>query len=248
MSEEQKESSVLFSLQELFSLEQDRIRQEEDEKKRRAEAEAQAREEAERRAREEEQTRLLQEEERRRLDEARKREETARLDALRQGEIERARVEAEKQAQIQAMKAQQDHAMQLAVLKEDKHKKNLTIGISIAVGVLVIGGSIGTWQILKAREEAHQQEVLAQIELRKQEDEKRRLQAKLDEQAKKVDELIQQLSEANSDAKRAELASQLAAARAEQDKLKRGFGGPKKPGDTSGPKSSCPPGDPMCGL
>src|SRR5512138_3672464 len=98
MSEEQKESSVLFSLQELFNLEQDRIKQEDDEKKRRAEMEARAREEAERRARAEEQARVMAEEERRRLEESRQREESARLDALRQAEIERARVEAERLA------------------------------------------------------------------------------------------------------------------------------------------------------
>ena len=39
---EQKESSVLFSLKELMSLEEDRIRQEEDEKRRKAEAELSA--------------------------------------------------------------------------------------------------------------------------------------------------------------------------------------------------------------
>ena len=54
---EQKESSVLFSLKELMNLEEDRIRQEDDEKRKRAEAEVQARQEAERRAREQEQAR-----------------------------------------------------------------------------------------------------------------------------------------------------------------------------------------------
>ena len=42
---EQKESSVLFSLKELMNLEEDRIRQEDDEKRKRAEAEVQARQE-----------------------------------------------------------------------------------------------------------------------------------------------------------------------------------------------------------
>lgn len=48
---EQKESSVLFSLKELMSLEEDRIRQEDNDKKRKEEAEMQARLDAERRAR-----------------------------------------------------------------------------------------------------------------------------------------------------------------------------------------------------
>ena len=57
---EQKESSVLFSLKELMSLEEDRIKQEEDDRKRKEQAEQQARLDAERRAREEEVERFLQ--------------------------------------------------------------------------------------------------------------------------------------------------------------------------------------------
>ena len=72
---EQKESSVLFSLKELMSLEEDRIKQEDDAKAAAIAAEAQAKADAERRAREEEEARIQAEENRRLNEERRAREE-----------------------------------------------------------------------------------------------------------------------------------------------------------------------------
>lgn len=248
MADEQKESSVLFSLQELFSLEQERIKQEEDEKKRRIEMEARAREEADRRAREEEHLRLRQEEEKRRIEELRKREESARIEALRQGEIERAKIEAEQQARIEAMKHQQAHAYEIAKLKQDKGKKNLTIAIAVTASVLLIGGSVGIWQIIVKSREKELAELQARQETERQEAEKKRLQQRLDEQSRKVDELVQQLTQSQNDAERAKLLADLNAAKAEQDKLRRGMGGGAKKPTGEGAKKDCPPGDPMCGL
>ena len=105
---DQKESSVLFSLKELMNLEEDRIKKEDDDRKRTEEAENAARADAERRAREEEERRLRAEDERKRGDEARMREETARLEAIRHGEVEKARVEAEGVARMQALRRQQE--------------------------------------------------------------------------------------------------------------------------------------------
>jgi len=140
---EQKESSVLFSLKELMNLEEDCIRQEDEEKKKRAEAEVQARQEAERRAREQEQQRLNAEEDRRRSEEQRKKEEAARLEAIRHAEIEKARVEAEQKAALAAMTQQQAHQLQLSTLQHDEHKKKLqrmvTFG-GLGAAVILIGG------------------------------------------------------------------------------------------------------------
>src|SRR5262245_59088479 len=95
---EQKESSVLFSLKELMTLEEDRIKQEDDDRKKKEQAEVQARLDGERRAREAEEERVRQENERKRQEDQRTREEQARVEAIRQGEVEKARKDAENQA------------------------------------------------------------------------------------------------------------------------------------------------------
>ena len=104
MSEE--ESSVLISLKELMTIEEDRIKTEEEDKQE-ADAEAeQARLNAEQQAREAESARQHAEEERRRLEEQRRREDAARLEALKAAELETARSSAEQQARMEAMVAQ----------------------------------------------------------------------------------------------------------------------------------------------
>src|SRR5262249_44522169 len=138
---EQKESSVLFSLKELMSLEEDRIRGEEAERAAAAAAAEKARLEAEQRAREAEEARIRAEEERRRTEDLRGREEAARLEAIRVGEIEKARVEAEQRARLEALTAQQHHERQIAAIQGDEQKQKLRkylIGGAIAA-VLLIG-------------------------------------------------------------------------------------------------------------
>ena len=128
---EEKESSVLFSLKELMSLEEDRIAKEEADAKAREDAARRAREDAERAAREAEELRLREEEERRRQEEARRREEEARVEALKQAEIERARAEQEQKARMEALSAQQEHERRLAELNRDKGKKKLKIAATM---------------------------------------------------------------------------------------------------------------------
>src|SRR6266511_6068292 len=151
---EQKESSVLFSLKELMNLEENRIKEEEQEKDRRARAEAErrAREDAERRAAEE--ARLRAEEESRRADDQRKREEAMRLEAIRMGEIEKAKAEAEHQARLQQMAAQQAHEQHLAALHGDQSKKRLKLIVGVVSAVLVLGGVVAGVAFKKSADEA----------------------------------------------------------------------------------------------
>ena len=105
-------------------------------------AEENARRESERLAREQEGVRLELEEDRRREEAEREREHAARLEAIRQAEIERARVEAEQRGRLEALSAQQQHEQKLAALKSDAGKKRLSRVLRLTLGlstVLIVG-------------------------------------------------------------------------------------------------------------
>ena len=133
---EQKESSVLFSLKELMSLEEDRIKQEEDARRRAEDAALQAKQAEENRARAEEEARLRAADEKRRAEDFRTREEQARVDAIKHGELERARLEAENRARMETLARQQAHEKEIHALSQDKSKKNLKLIIGLVVGAL----------------------------------------------------------------------------------------------------------------
>ncbi len=247
---EQKESSVLFSLKELMNLEEDRIRQEDDDKKKRAEAEVQSRLEAEKRAREQEQARLHAEEERRRSDEQRKKEDAARLDAIRHAEVEKARVEAEQRAQLEAMSKQQAHQLQLSTLQHDEHKKKLQRMVTFSLGggaILLIGGLFLYFGKIKPENDAR--EAATRAALMQQAEESKKLQAQLSEQSQKVNDLLGQLASAQDDKTRAELKAKLNEAQQNQARLAKRAAGSGGGGDTA-PKPAkpcnCQPGDPLC--
>lgn len=251
---EQKESSVLFSLKELMSLEEDRIKQEEDDRKRKEQAEQQARLDAERRAREAEEARMRAEEERRRQEEQRGREEQARLEAIRHAEIEKARHEAEQQARLRAMQQQQDHERQVLALSQDKHKKKLTY-IAVGIGaVLVFGGIGGGYAFYSSAQEAKRIQALKDEEIRQKEQQLSKLMAELKAQNDAVAEAQAAAANAKSDAERA--AAQAKLAKAQEDARKtqaniaavRTTGGAKAGGGggTPRPACTCQAGDPLC--
>ncbi len=135
---EQKESSVLFSLKELMNLEEDRIKQEDDDEEAPgSRPRCRPRVEAERRAREAEEARMRAEDERRRRKSSAPREEQARLEAIRQGEVEKARLEAEQQARLRAMAQQQEHERQLAALTQDKRQEDSSRTIAVGIGAVL---------------------------------------------------------------------------------------------------------------
>jgi colicin import membrane protein len=251
---EQKESSVLFSLKELMSLEEDRIRSEEAERTAAAAAAEKARVDAERAARDAEEHRIRAEEERRRLEDQRSREEAARLEAIRVAEIEKARIDAEGRARMEAMAAQQAHERNLAAIKQDESKKSLRKTLIGIIAAVVVVGGLATFLVVKNYQD-NQARIAAQAEEQRQlADEK----AKLQEQAKaaqaKIDGLLSQLSSAKDDATRLALQKQLQdEQQKQQDALsakKTGGGGPRSgaaasPGGSK-PPCNCTPGDPLC--
>jgi colicin import membrane protein len=247
---EQKESSVLFSLKELMNLEEDRIKGEEADRAASAAAAEQARLEAERVAREAEEARIRAEQERRRLEDQRAREEHARLEAIRQGEIEKARLEAEQRARLEAMEAQQKHERSLAAIKEDEGKKklrNMLIGGAI-FAVLVIG--IGGFFAYKNQQQAEADKQAQAAQLREAQEELKRKTAAFEEAQKKADSIKSQLDAAQSEAERERLKAALADAQRVADSAKKSVGGggpaPKAGDAPAAPKKKCTPGDPLC--
>jgi colicin import membrane protein len=246
MAEQQKESSVLFSLKELMNLEEDRIREEEAQKEAQAKAEMAAREAAERAARTAEEARLRQEEEARRSDEIRRKEDAARLDAIRHGEIEKARAEAEHRARLETMTAQQAHEQTLAALTQDKHKKRLQIIVGVAVGVLLIGGVVGGLTFKEHQEEAQKQAIIHESQLKVAEERLRRLQNDFELANRKEQELQASLANTKDEAARAKLQAELDAQRSAKAAAGRALKGGSGGGDKPKPKKNCAPGDPLC--
>jgi colicin import membrane protein len=250
---EQKESSVLFSLKELMNLEENRIKEEEQEKDRRsrAEAERKAREDAERRAAEEQ--RLRAEEEARRVEEQRKREEAHRLEAIRFGEIEKAKAEADHQARLQQMGLQQAHEQQLAALHGDQSKKRLKLIVGVVSAVLVISIGAGGMVIKQRADETRKQQLAFAADQERREQELKRLKADFESAQKKQEELQESLSSAKDEATKQKIQAELAQAKADTENKQKAVrgggsgGGPKPSGTKKSSSSNCAPGDPMCG-
>ncbi len=247
---EQKESSVLFSLKELMSLEEDRIRTEEADKAARVRADEEARRAAELAARQAEESRIYAEEERRRAEDQRQREEAARLEAIRQAEVERARLEAEGQARIAAMAAQQSHERQLAAIKTDEGKKSLrNILIGVVVAVLAIGGISGVL-VYQGYQKSQAELAAKEADAKKSKEELEKLQKQLAEQDSKVKGLEGSLANAKDETEKAKIQAQLDAAKAAQEETKKTIGrvgaGGKPGGDAPKAACNCKPTDPLC--
>ena len=248
MSEEQ-ESSVLFSLKELMSIEEDRIQAEEHASEEEVRQQEVARIQAEQTARSAEEARVQAEEERRRQDEQRQREEEARIAAIGHAEMAKAQAETENKARLDAMTAQQAHEQKLVALRQDKIKKRLQRAAIALVVLVIAGGGIGGYMWVQNMQE----QALA---LKTQQDQIDRQKAKLAVERK----LREDIEKANAELKR--LNAEGASAeekKALEDKLKkleaakaggarrtgprRGGGGKPKPGG-----GGCAAGDPLCGL
>ena len=239
-----KESSVMFSIKELMSLEKEREQEQETERAEKAAAAERARVEGERAAREAEQARLRAEEERRRADELREREEAARLEAIRHAELERTRLEAAQRAKIEEMAVLQKLEADKRALDHDKSKKRLSMALfgGGAVALLLIGG-IG-FSFWKAQTERAQSDAITRAQLQQMQERANKLEQEIEAQRKKEQELQSRLASAKDDATRAEVQRQLDAERAKTDTIRRQGPG-KGPANPAKP-CNCAPGDPLC--
>ncbi|MCL2777997.1 MAG: hypothetical protein FWD73_08330 [Polyangiaceae bacterium] len=251
---DQKESSVLFSLKELMSLEEDRIKQEDDNRKRKQAAELQARTDAERRAREAEEAQIAAESERRRQETQRQREEQARVEAIRQAEVERVRTNAESEARLRETQQKQEHERKLVALAQDKKKKHLTY-ISVGIGTLLIAGAVGAAVVYRASVTRQQELQAEQERTKKALAEKEATIKKLQNDFKAATDAIAAAEEkarkaTNDEERRAAEAEREGAVaaqrRARTSMAAVGGSGAKPTSATPTPACTCQKGDPMC--
>lgn len=244
---EQKESSVLFSLKELMSLEEDRIKQEENERKRQEDAAIQARLDAERRQRAEEEARMRAADEERRVSEQRTREESTRLDAIRQAEIERARLDAENAARTEQLRHQQEHERQLHAMSQDKGKKKLlwaAIGSGVFLLIALIGGGVAI-KNANDRQKALEDQLMS-LNSSNEDLQKKLGSATTPEERRALEAELQANQEAIKNLK--DHPNTAPAAAAPRPVVRSGGGGAKPAGGGAGvkPPCNCTPGDPLC--
>jgi hypothetical protein len=239
---EARESSVLFSLQKLMSLEEDRVREEDAARARRLAAEEAARLEALRRARAEEEARIAAEDARRRADEARRREEAVRLEAIARAEIEARRLEAERRAALESAERERRHEEELARLRADAGKRHLVGLVAVcvaAIGALVGGGS---WLYFgKIVPERQASEAAHQAFLADQEAEAAKVRQRLEEMAARERDLREKMAAAS--------AAIPPPAPTSAPSAKPGVGPGRPPPPKAKPAGDCPcahTGDPMC--
>lgn len=138
-----KESSVLFSLQELMHLEQARIREEQEAQKAQREAGERAKLDAERRARDAEEARLREEDESRRREEVRRRLEEAHIEASKLAAIEGQRLAEQHRLQMEVLAKQQEHERAIQQIEASKRRGPhpavlASIGVALLAAVVAV--------------------------------------------------------------------------------------------------------------
>ncbi|MEZ4296874.1 MAG: hypothetical protein R3B70_18050 [Polyangiaceae bacterium] len=189
---EKRDSSVLFSLKELMSLEEQRVLEEEAARDRARAAEAEARAQASRRAREEEEARLRLAEERRSTEEARRREEEAKLEAMRTAVVERARIEAVTRARMELLSKEQEQERVLAAIAHNKSGARRAALLGAGLAAAVVAAGLGVYYG-KIKPESDRAELAAQAAIREQEEHNRKLKEEQDRLQKKIADAEEQM-------------------------------------------------------
>ncbi|HVK64055.1 MAG TPA: hypothetical protein VM694_06260 [Polyangium sp.] len=242
-----RDNSVLFSLNQLLSLHEQTVREEEEAAQARIEAARVAREEAARREAEALQQKARAEAERIAREEAARCEEAARLEALRLAEVVRARAEVEAQARMEMMRKADEHERALAALREDEKKKKLKRALvsSVIGAAALIGSGMGLYfGKIKPDQDASLANQSAEVEATREE--AARLRAKLDANGKRLDETAARLEEEKRRARELEEAKSAANEAPATRPVQKG----PAPKQHEGPKTGgkCLPGEPGCDL
>jgi len=205
-----EESSVLFSLRELMTLEEERTAEERQREADAREANRHARMQAELRMRASEEARMRENEARRVAEQATLREEAARHEAMRLGAVERARIQAEQGARLQAMELERKHERALAVIHTDEDKLRYKRVALLGTGVfaLVLASGLGFYfGVQQPKSEAAQAELQREIVAAKASADVAKRQA--DETDAKIDALEKALAKERDENKRGKIQDQL---------------------------------------
>jgi len=153
---ERRESSLLFSLNQLFEHEKERAGRQRLEAEARLAEERALHEENERCIREAELRRAADEERQKLAEARRKREEEIRIELLRTSEIERVRAEMDKKIQVEQMTLELEHQRSMAAMARgsELRRQRLMTLTSVLLGSAVILGGLGTY-FGKLRPEQH---------------------------------------------------------------------------------------------
>lgn len=153
---EQRESSLLFSLNQLFAHERDRVRLKRAAEDARLAEEQALHEENVRRIREAELQTEMEEARRKVAEDQRKREEAIRLEVLRTAELERVRAEVDKNSQVEQAMLELEHQRRMDALartSEQRRQRAMTL-TSVLLGAAVVAGCLGVY-FGKLRPEQH---------------------------------------------------------------------------------------------
>jgi hypothetical protein len=248
---EKRENSVLFSLRELRSIEETRVKEEEDAAKTAEEARIRARMDEERRQREAEEAKVRAAEDvARREHEAR--EMRLREDALRVQETE-ARARAEHQANLEAHRLQQE----MEIRRQEVQKK-WPVWLVVAVGIFAVITAGGVFYAVQKSGEADE----AAAKQRRADEDREKAEAVAKQKEKEtaelkatVDNLIAMLSDLDNQMKESERQLAAASSQAERDKvaarqaeIRRQQRAAQDRLDKvkAGVKLKCPPDQPLC--
>jgi len=234
-----KESSVVFSIEELMRIEKERIAEEQAAALAMERAEIERQEARERQAEEAE----IERDKVRRLEKFRQLGEEARLEGIKNAQIEKARREFQHRAHMEMLAAELAHEERIAAVTNDGSKRNLKRIAAFAVGCLLVfavGGGL-LWARASSRMDAEAANLASQTQAVQAE--RDRLKRDLDEKDRKVRDLEYQLETTPNAADRADISNRLNQAKKDSDDTRRQMG-PRNWGVK--PPCACPPGDPMC--
>lgn len=248
---EKRESSVLFSLRELRSIEETRVREEEDAAKAAEEARIRARMDEERRGREVEEAKIRAQEDAARRDREMA-DQRAREDAVRVQEAE-ARARAEQNAQLEAQRLQ--HEMELRRREVEKKRPTwllITVGAAVVAAVvavvLMVRSNTASDEADRRARASEAAKLEANVKREKAEAEQRELARQLTELNTTVEALNKEMADADNAlaaastkadrdrvaAQQAEIRRKQAEAQARINKVRAGV------------RLKCPPDQPLC--